>query len=78
MIQIKGKKWKDKEPKNLADNFFNSREYGNFFIEIPLMDKLKNVEPTIIKKQGVLIIEYELDKKENNTAIYIYESQDEI
>ena len=77
VIEIQGKKRKDNEPKYLEENLFNSREFGEFLISIPLNAKdnnLKNKSPEINKKQGIIMIEYELyelNEKKTQNAIYI-------
>ena len=38
IIKISGIKKQDKEPEK-DDNIFNTREYGNFYFEIPLKSK---------------------------------------
>ena len=66
IIKLKGEKKKDKEPQNEKDNIFNTREYGNFSLEIPLKTEdylLSNEEPSINNKKGILFIEYTLLQK---------------
>ena len=66
IIKLKGEKKKDKDPQNEKDNIFNTREYGNFSLEIPLKTEdylLSNDEPNINNKKGLLFIEYKLLKK---------------
>ena len=66
LIKVKGKKWKDKFPKNLEDIIHNYREYGEFSLEIPLNPeeyKIKNKSPTITPNKGILIVEFELEEK---------------
>jgi len=63
-IRIIGNKNKDKEPERIESNFYNSRENGEFTLEIPLKYEdfwLKNKEPIIEKKNGLFIIKFELD-----------------
>ena len=66
IIKLKGEKKKDKEHQNEKDNIFNTREYGNFSLEIPLKTEdylLSNEEPSINNKKGILFIEYTLLQK---------------
>ena len=66
IIKLWGEKKKDKEPKNEKDNIFNTREYGNFSLEIPLKTEdylLSNEPPSIENKKGILFLEYNLAKK---------------
>ncbi len=66
IIRLTGIKKRDKEPAKLEDNIFNSRESGNFSLDIPLKNEdflIKNEPPTIQEKRGILILEFNLDKK---------------
>ena len=66
IIKLKGEKRKDKDPQNEKDNIFNTREYGNFSLEIPLKTEdylLSNEDPIITNKKGLLFIEYKLLQK---------------
>ena len=76
IIEIIGKKEKDIEPKNDEDNIFNGREFGNFSIHIPLLSNIANKSPNIIAKNGVLIVEYEL--QEEKPKVYKFELDEEI
>ena len=73
VIKISGIKKKDKEPKELKENIFNSRQFGNFSLDIPLKSEeylIKNEKPDIMSKLGVMIITYKLEEKnktEKNT-----------
>ena len=73
VIKISGNKKKDKEPQDLKENIFNSRQFGNFSLDIPLKSEeylIKNEKPDIISKLGVFIITYKLEEKnktEKNT-----------
>ena len=81
IIKIDGEKKKDKEPTNIRDNLYTSREYGKFSIEIPFKFDdnyiLKNENPKIVEKKGILFLEYQLEKimKEER---YIPKEEDEI
>ena len=77
IIEIKGIKNKDKEPKDLKDNIYNSREFGKFSIDIPLMIDLENTKPKIIKKEGLFIIEFPIKLKKNNLVEYKEEEEEE-
>ena len=65
-IQIIGEKKKDKEPENIFDNIYTSREFGKFIIDIPIKcdDKyiLKNEKPKIYDKKGIIFLEYQLEE----------------
>ena len=65
-IKIKGNKKKDKEPAKIEDNIFNTREFGDFSIDIPFKSEeflFKNEEPEIKQKIGVFILAYALEQK---------------
>ena len=66
IIKISGEKKKDKEPKNISDNLCTSREYGKFSIEIPIKCEdnyiIKNVNPKVTDKKGILFLEYQLEE----------------
>ena len=65
IIKISGSKNKDKEPEK-DDNIFNTREYGNFYFEIPLKTKeyLLGKDITMKNGKGVYILEFTLLEKE--------------
>ena len=68
VIIIDGEKKKDKEPKNIEDNIFNSRDFGKFNLEIvfktednKIISKLKEKD----RKNGILLLKYDLDLSDN-------------
>ena len=64
IIRLKGEKKRDLEPENLDDNIYNTRKFGKFALDIPLIAEnyyLKRKKPKIISKKGLIIIEYEFD-----------------
>ena len=68
IIKIQGTKKEDKFPK-LDDNIRNTREFGNFTLEIPLKTEdilIKNEKPIIEDKKGLIIIQYLLEQKNNS------------
>ena len=75
IIEIRGRKNKDKEPINLKDNIFNGREFGEFSVDIPLMIDLENIKPNISKKEGIFIIEFPLKSQINR--IFEYKNKDD-
>ena len=74
---VTGEKKRDKEPKNLEDNIFNSRKFGKFYLNIPIKGDyiIKNEMPNISEKKGILFIEYILDDKITGGK---YEPEEEI
>ena len=66
IIKIMGEKQLDKEPGKLDDNIHNTREYGNFYLDLHLKTEeylLSQDEPEIKDKKGVYIFEFKLAKK---------------
>ena len=66
IIKIMGEKKLDKEPGKLDDNIHNTREYGNFYLDLHLKTEeylLSQEEPEINDKKGVYIFEFKLAKK---------------
>ena len=78
IIEIRGRKNKDKEPINLKDNIFNGREFGEFSVDIPLMIDLENIKPNVSKKEGIFIIEFPLKSQINRIFEYKNEDDEEI
>ena len=71
LIKLSGEKQKDMEPKEIEDNSFNSREFGDFSLEIFLKTEellIKNEKPDYLKKNGLYILSYNLDEKKDFEA----------
>ena len=71
IIQINGKKNPDKEPKNLEDNLENTRDFGDFDIEIAFKTEDCKINPILkekVLKNGLLLLKYDIedDKSEKN------------
>jgi len=62
IIELTGIKKIDIEPNKIEDNNYNSREFGEFTIQIPTLKRLANKEPKFLNKNGLDIFEFELDK----------------
>ena len=63
-IRIIGNKNKDKEPIRIESNIFNTRETGEFILDIPFKYEdfwLKKKDPIIEKENGLFIIKFELE-----------------
>ena len=74
VIKLTGMKKPDKEPKN---NIYNSREFGNFNLVIPLKTQefnIKNSKPDMSDKKGIIILIYDI---ENKAQEYSYEGKAE-
>ena len=80
-LSVIGEKRPDKDPKNINDNVYTSREYGNFSIDIPIQfeDKyeLKHVKPKIDDKKGIIFYEFQLEEIEKE-HFYKGKEEDEI
>jgi HSP20 family molecular chaperone IbpA len=73
IIQLTGVKNKDKEPEKLEDNDFNTREFGQFSIDIPLKTedyKILNEEPKMKFISGLFIIEFKLEEKLEESKVF--------
>ena len=69
IIKLNGIKKKDKEPENYGDNLFTNREFGPYNLDIPLKTEdylIKTEKPKYACKNGVLILEFKLDKKKED------------
>ena len=79
IIKIKGSKNKDKKPEKIEDNIYNSREYGQFSLDIPFIGEdysIKNEEPEIGEKHGIILIKYQLEKKLGKKAFNVEPDDD--
>ena len=75
IIIINGIKIKEKEY-NQGDFISNTREFGDFQIEIPLMVQLDNKKPSIVnKKNGIYTITFPIREKKG--TIYKYEANED-
>jgi HSP20 family molecular chaperone IbpA len=73
IIRLEGNKKKDKEPAEFKDNIYCNREIGEFSLDIALKSNeyiLKNAEPTLSEKKGVIMLQYKLDEKKKCSRIY--------
>ena len=63
-IRIIGNKNKDREPGRIESNIYNTRESGEFILDIPLKYEdfwFKRKAPIIQKDNGLFIIRFELE-----------------
>ena len=81
VIIIEGDKKKDKVPADIEDNIFNSRNFGPFNLEVhfktedyKIVTKPKSKE----KKNGVLIIKYDIHKDEQEDEKLTLKEEEEI
>ena len=81
VIRIYGKKLKDKEPKEIEQNIFNSREMGDYSIDILLKTEdysLKNKKAEIERKNGLFILHYSLEEKLEIKNEYMTSTEEEV
>ena len=78
IIEIKGKKLKDKKPGDYNDNVIDTREYGAFSIQIPLIKNIGNKKPNIEIKKGLILLEYELENYNNEIPYEFNSNEDEV
>jgi len=82
-LSIKGEKKKDKFPLKLEDNIDNSREFGEFNLEINFKTEEFKIKSKPIKtelKNGILYLKYELEEEkceENNITLEVGEEEEE-
>ena len=79
-IKLTGLKKPDKEPKDMKDYIDNTREFGKFSFNIPLRVEdyhIKNKEPKIWDKKGIIFFEYELEEKMPDIVVVTNE-EDEV
>ena len=62
IIKLSGKKKEDSKPEKLEDNIYNTREYGEFSLEIPISKDyiLERKKPFYNKIDGLHMFEYNL------------------
>jgi len=80
IIGIEGEKKKDKAPKNIDDNIFNSRDFGKFFVEIQFKTEDYKIKTELKKsevKKGILFLQYDIDPEKKEEKIELKE-EDEI
>ena len=74
IINIYGEKKKDKVPEKLEDNLFNTREFGNFNLEIPFKNSDIKINPEIKEKSiknGILSLKYDINSDEKDEKITV-------
>jgi len=79
IIKIKGEKKKNERPENIDENIFSNREFGKFSFDIPLNPEycIKNQQPTISKKNGLIQIEYDLEDAKQKVIIIVNDDIDD-
>ena len=72
VITIRGEKKRDKIPEKFEENIYNSRDFGNFNLEIQFKTEDYRINSTIKDKklkQGILFLTYELDENKKDDKI---------
>ena len=81
IILIEGKKNRDKEPKNKEDNINDTRDYGDFNIDIIFKTEDFKIKPTIKKqdlKKGILFLQYDLEDDKSEDKVTTVQDDEEI
>ena len=81
IITISGEKKKDKEPKNEKDNIVNTRDFGEFNIQIVFRVEDYRIKPQIKEKEikkGILFLKYDIENDKQDEKVTIIENEDEI
>ena len=81
IILIEGQKNRDKEPKNKEDNINDTRDYGDFNIDIVFKTEDYKIKPTIKKqdlKKGILFLQYDLEDDKSEDKVTIVQDEEEI
>ena len=78
IIRVNGNKKKDKDPQKNEDMIFTNREFGKFSFDIPLNpeDCVKNAEPIIKEKKGLVMIEFELEEAKKTASLQTKEDEE--
>ena len=81
IIKLTGEKKPDKEQDKIHTLFFNNREIGKFSLELPIKTEedyiIKNEDPKVTNKKGLLELAYSVEKKKN-TFNYEYKEEEEV
>ena len=81
IIKLTGEKKPDKEQDKIQTLFFNNREIGKFSLELPIKTEedyiIKNEDPKVTNKKGLLELAYSVEKKKN-TFNYEYKEEEEV
>ena len=81
IILIEGKKNRDKEPKNKEDNINDTRDYGDFNIDIIFKTEDFKIKPAIKKqdlKKGILFLQYDLEDDKSEDKVTTVQDDEEI
>ena len=81
IILIEGKKNRDKEPKNKEDNIHDTRDFGDFNIDIIFKTEEYKIKPAIKKqdlKKGILFLQYDLEDDKSEDRVTTIQDEEEI
>ena len=79
IIKLTGEKRPDKDQDKIPTLFFNNREIGKFSLELPIKTEeyiIKNEDPKYISKKGLLILEYNIEKKKKTVEFETKEEEE--
>lgn len=81
IIIVDGKKNRDKEPKNQEDNIYDTRDFGDFNIDIVFKTEDYKIKPVIKQqdlKKGILFLKYDLEDDKSEDRITTIQDEEEI
>ena len=81
LIKLLGEKKPDKDQDKIQTLFFNNREIGNFSLEVPIKSEdyiIKNEDPKFSSKKGLLILEYNIEKRKKDTIEFENKEEEEV
>ena len=73
IIKIRGEKENEEEPEDINENIYSSREFGKFCVQCPIKSEdsyiIKNQDPTFKYENGLIILEYQIEKTIKETEV---------
>ncbi len=79
IIRIFGEKNNDIEPQKLEDNLFTNREFGPYYLDVPLKTEdyfIQKKTPTVIQKKGLSILTFKLEMNQENEKLDFKQEDD--
>ena len=76
-----GKKTQDKDPKNFEDNIENTRDFGDFGIEIAFKTEVCKINPNLkekVLKNGLLLLKYDIEDDKTEEKEITLSTEEEI
>ena len=79
IIRIFGEKNNDIEPQKLEDNLFTNREFGPYYLDVPLKTEdyfIQKKKPSVEQKKGLSILTFKLDMNQESDELDIKKDED--